>query len=98
MEEQILLSFSQTSYSEQPLFQLLQLGVIQLSGWATKAFSCLWALCMLCSAHGEVLGFSEAVNAGFMVYEEEPSMLEVSVRFLFPPFCPTSLTDGRSIF
>lgn len=24
--------FSQTSYSEQPLFQLLQLGVIQLSG------------------------------------------------------------------
>lgn len=85
MGEQILLiSCSQTSYSEQPLF------MADRKRGATKDFSYLWALGVLCSAYGDVLDFFEAVSAGFIVYEEEPSTLWKSVSDSFSlPFVPS---------
>lgn len=92
MGEKILLI---TAFLRHVILSSLYL-VIQLSGWykeeAAKAFSCLWVLCVHCGAHEGMLGFLEAMNAGFMVYEEEPSMLWKSVwdSFTLPfvlPIC-----------
>lgn len=47
--------FSQTFYSELPLFSDSAFWLIERR--AAKAFSYLWALCVLCSPHGVMLGF-----------------------------------------
>lgn len=84
MGEQILLiSFSQTSYSKQPLFSDSAFWLIGRGGYQSLQLPLSLVHMEKCWA------FFEAVNAGFMVYEEEPSTLWKSVSDSFSlPFVP----------